>query len=308
MRESFISLCSEISRENAQVLACWLCDEQVNQYMQDDAHTAAQIIRLLEKVRLPQLTHLLNPDGSLYIIQDCREEPVGFLRLIFRDNEIEIILAIGERSRWGKGLGRAALREGLKLAFFKSRTPKVAAVIHKENRRSVRLFTGAGFQIEREMHRFRRYTLTLDVFLRKCKENKPMSNAITLTKLDRERLNKILADFSWQTTREDGSLRDLRGEIQRAVVVNEKEVPPAIVTMNTRTLLNVNGRNMEVSLVYPHEADWAQNKLSVLSPIGTAILGYREGDEIKWEVPSGISVIRIKKVLYQPEAAGDYHL
>ena len=49
-------------------------------------------------------------------------------------------------------------------------------------------------------------------------------------------------------------------------------------------------------------------KVSVFSPIGTAILGYREGSTIEWEVPSGTSTIIIKKILYQPEAAGEYHL
>ncbi|MPN08809.1 Regulator of nucleoside diphosphate kinase [bioreactor metagenome] len=78
--------------------------------------------------------------------------------------------------------------------------------------------------------------------------------------------------------------------------------------MNSRVLMNLNGKDMEVSLVYPCDADWGENRLSVLSPVGTAILGYSEGDDIEWKVPSGTARITIKKLLYQPEARGDYHL
>jgi len=65
---------------------------------------------------------------------------------------------------------------------------------------------------------------------------------------------------------------------------------------------------MMITLVYPDEADITENKLSVLSPVGTAILGYRVGNIIKWDVPEGVAEIHIKELLYQPEAAGDYHL
>jgi regulator of nucleoside diphosphate kinase len=58
------------------------------------------------------------------------------------------------------------------------------------------------------------------------------------------------------------------------------------------------------TLVQPEHADFEAGRLSVLAPIGTAILGYREGDVVEWPVPAGVRRIRILKVLYQPEAAG----
>jgi regulator of nucleoside diphosphate kinase len=64
----------------------------------------------------------------------------------------------------------------------------------------------------------------------------------------------------------------------------------------------------EVTLVFPAHADIASGKLSILSPIGTALLGYSEGDKIEWNVPAGKRRIQIEKILYQPEAAGDLHL
>ena len=65
---------------------------------------------------------------------------------------------------------------------------------------------------------------------------------------------------------------------------------------------------MVCTLMFPNEADITQSKISVLAPIGTAMLGYRVGDTFMWKVPDGIRRLEIKGVLYQPEASGDYHL
>jgi regulator of nucleoside diphosphate kinase len=81
-----------------------------------------------------------------------------------------------------------------------------------------------------------------------------------------------------------------------------------VVTMNTRALLQVDDEEREVALVYPEEADDSAGKLSVCSGIGTAILGYKAGDAFNWRMPDRTCRIRIEKVLYQPEAAGDFHL
>jgi len=83
-----------------------------------------------------------------------------------------------------------------------------------------------------------------------------------------------------------------------------------VVTMNSKVIL----RDLDISeemnycLVFPKDADIASGAISVLAPVGTAILGYREGDIVEWPVPSGKRRIRIEKILYQPEAAGDFHL
>ena len=61
-------------------------------------------------------------------------------------------------------------------------------------------------------------------------------------------------------------------------------------------------------VVYPEDADIEQNRISILAPIGTAILGYKVGDVIEWRVPAGLRRLKIKKILYQPEASKDYHL
>ena len=61
-------------------------------------------------------------------------------------------------------------------------------------------------------------------------------------------------------------------------------------------------------LVFPEQADIDERRISVLAPIGTAMLGQREGDEFQWEVPEGLVRLRVEKIVYQPEAAGHYHL
>jgi regulator of nucleoside diphosphate kinase len=78
--------------------------------------------------------------------------------------------------------------------------------------------------------------------------------------------------------------------------------------MNSKALLQVDDEELEVALVYPEDADDGAGKLSVCSGIGTAILGYKEGDAFSWRMPHRTCHIRIGKVLYQPEAAGDFHL
>ena len=132
---------------------------------------------------------------------------------------------------------------------------------------------------------------------------------IVITRFDKERLEELIAvaeEFS-DHGRED--LRALAGELTRATVVSPEEVPQDVVTMNSKVVLRDvdTSAEMTYSLVFPKNADVDAGAISILAPVGTAILGYREGDVIEWPVPSGMRRIRIEKVLYQPEAAGDFH-
>lgn len=128
---------------------------------------------------------------------------------------------------------------------------------------------------------------------------------IFITRFDKDRLLRLMNGGLART-----DLDDLREELERAQIVDSEEVPRNVVTMNSRVRLRDadSSEEMICTLVFPHDADVAAGAISVLAPIGTAILGYREGDEIEWEVPSGTRRIAIEEVLYQPEAAGDYHL
>lgn len=109
---------------------------------------------------------------------------------------------------------------------------------------------------------------------------------------------------------ESRHLESLKEELDRAHIVLPKDIPPDIVTMNSRVRLSDMSKGGEqiYTLVFPRDADTAMGKISVLAPIGTAILGYKVGDLIEWQVPAGTRTFKIAEVLYQPEAAGDYHL
>ena len=135
-----------------------------------------------------------------------------------------------------------------------------------------------------------------------------MSRQIFITENDRAKLKKLINHEFFEGLQTDNSLRELNNEIEKAKIVDAKELSKDIITMNSKVLVRLNGNEEEVTLVYPQEADFVENKISVLSPIGIAILGYKEGDTVEWAVPSGVMEIHIEKVLYQPEAAGDLHL
>jgi regulator of nucleoside diphosphate kinase len=100
-------------------------------------------------------------------------------------------------------------------------------------------------------------------------------------------------------------------ELARAQIIPPEKAPPTLVTMNSRVVFeNVHTRRRrEVTLVYPEGADTARGRISVFSPVGSALLGLSVGQEIQWGLPNGTSArFRITEVVYQPEAAGDYHL
>ncbi len=132
---------------------------------------------------------------------------------------------------------------------------------------------------------------------------------IFITAQDLERLRGLL-NKQWATGRDSRYLAKLRDELEKAAVVDPKSVPNDVVTMNsTVELTDLDTSTTEVyTLVFPDEADIGQAKVSVLAPIGTAMLGYRVGDTFEWEVPAGTRRLRVSQILYQPEAAGDWDL
>ena len=104
-------------------------------------------------------------------------------------------------------------------------------------------------------------------------------------------------------------IEELEAELNRVIIVDTDKIPPDIVTMNSKVYLRDmdTGKDEFYQLVYPEDADIEQNKISILAPIGTAILGYKVGDVIEWKVPAGVRRLKIKKILYQPEAAKEHH-
>ena len=307
MKEPFIFLRSEITRENAYTLMSWLRDDEVTRYLSDTSDVSSNIEQVVDRINMPVLTHLFNQNGRFYIAYNKINVPVGFVRLVVRDTETEIVIVIGDRSNWGRGLGSNTIQESLKIAFFELRSQRVVAKIHKENRRSIRAFINGGFKLKHESSTMLSFSITMEEYFDIIKKRAAAPSLIYITEIDRDRLNKLIND-ELKTGADEWTVKDLEHEIIRAKVVQPQQLPENVVTMNSRALLSLNNEETEVSLVYPHASDWAKRQLSVLSPIGTAILGCSEENSIQWNTPDGIAHIKIRKLLYQPEAAGHYHL
>lgn len=126
---------------------------------------------------------------------------------------------------------------------------------------------------------------------------------IVLSRFDQERLERLLEKVGPRA-----DLDALREEIERAEVVEPEAVPANIVTMNSivRFVDEESGRESEVELVFPGHADVESNRISVLAPIGSALLGLSTGASIDWPLPNGRRRrLRVVAVTYQPEAAGE---
>lgn len=137
-----------------------------------------------------------------------------------------------------------------------------------------------------------------------------MSRNIFITEIDKKRLQKLIGEAKEFEIGPKGYLLNLEHELNRAQVVTSAEIPGDVITMNSKVVLKDldSGEEMVYSLVYPADADLSADKISVLAPVGTAILGYRLGDVIDWQVPDGIVRLEVVNLLYQPEAAGDFEL
>ena len=132
------------------------------------------------------------------------------------------------------------------------------------------------------------------------------SPSIVLTRLDIQRLDEVLDSL-------DGPvdlMEALENEIFRAKVVSHNSVGPDVITMNSRVRFvdESSGREMALTLVYPDKAG-AEGTISVLAPVGIALLGLKKGQSIDWTGPNGRPLkLKILDIEYQPEASGDFHL
>lgn len=303
MSPPFVSLCPEITRAHALTLMDWLKDDLVTRHLSDSPHVSRFIERVVDRVRLPVLTHLFNQGGRFFMVCDRHDVPAGFVRLVTTGPDCEMVLVIGDREHWGRGLGASAVRESMKLAFLEMRAERLVARIHPRNKRSLRLFQRCGFVLDGRTATLESYAMSATRYRRLLRERcSPADGAIRITELDQARLRNLVA------FEPASKVFELEHEIERALVVDAREVPRDVVTMNSRAILQLDDADMEAVLVYPEDADEGAGKLSVYSSIGTAILGYREGDALDWRIGGRTTRIRIGRMLYQPEASGDFHL
>ena len=133
---------------------------------------------------------------------------------------------------------------------------------------------------------------------------------IQVTSYDMNRLFAMAEQLRKRGGQTPAALDQLEEELARCAEVSQETVPDDVVTMNSKVTLKdlTSGKEITCTLVFPDEADSSQSRVSVLAPLGMAILGYRVGDKIRWQMPSGEHELQIEAVHYQPEASGDYQL
>lgn len=134
---------------------------------------------------------------------------------------------------------------------------------------------------------------------------------IWLTKTDLERLGNLV-----ELVRNEGErqlyqyIKKLEEKLEYAEVARSEDIPSSVITMRSKVRLKDldNGEETIYSLVFPGEAQSDEGKLSILSPLATAILGYRLGDTVEFQAPSRLRRLKVLEILYQPESAGDLNL
>ena len=130
---------------------------------------------------------------------------------------------------------------------------------------------------------------------------------IFITQADMKRLQHLIEMYNGKDT---AYLESLEEELDRAHIVEPKNIPHDVVTMNSAVRIKDldTGEEMNVMLVFPDKKDANERTVSILAPIGTALIGYGEGDTVEWEVPVGKKRFEIIEIIYQPERVGNYEL
>ena len=120
---------------------------------------------------------------------------------------------------------------------------------------------------------------------------------IFVTESDATRIRGLLA-VRGSVERDQDHLQELKAELERALVLESGRMPCDVVTMQARVqvLDLTSGERRELVLTFPWQADISAQRISVLAPLGTALLGYREGDEVEWVMPGGLRRLRIERV------------
>jgi regulator of nucleoside diphosphate kinase len=132
---------------------------------------------------------------------------------------------------------------------------------------------------------------------------------LSVTEADKERLGEMIEELRVDGVPYRSMVDALEGELRLAAVVSPALIEPDVVTMNSRVETRDLDRDevVRLTLAYPRDVGAFDDKLSVLTPLGRRLLGSRVGDVIDWEIPRGVRRLKIERMLYQPEAAGNLY-
>lgn len=125
-----------------------------------------------------------------------------------------------------------------------------------------------------------------------------MEHRIVVTRSDQQRIRALLRTLDVKRGKDREHLLDLMEELDRATIVDSAALPADVVALESTVIVHdiEAGVQNSYTLVLPEHADLATSKISVLAPLGTALLGFRQGDEVRWSMPGGIRHLRIEAV------------
>lgn len=131
---------------------------------------------------------------------------------------------------------------------------------------------------------------------------KKVRNKLIIRKDDYSLLISYLNNARRQSTFDRRNAEELTAELKKAILVNKNNFPSDVVGLNSKVRIKAEGKSeeMELMIVTPDRANIQEKKISIMAPIGTALIGFRQGQKVKWKVPSG------KKIFTILEVSNDY--
>lgn len=128
---------------------------------------------------------------------------------------------------------------------------------------------------------------------------------ITISSMDLHRLEQLLEDLPANAF---PGMAELEAELSRGQVAEPADMPPDVVSMNSKLRFSVDGQEYTKTLVYPAKLSDSDQQISVMAPVGSALLGMQEGKSIDWPRPGGGTMhVRVEQIVYQPEREGELH-
>lgn len=126
-----------------------------------------------------------------------------------------------------------------------------------------------------------------------------INNSLILTKDDHALLLSYLKAWWQNKTVDKRYAEELQKELKKAKIVNTVDVPADVVRLNSKVIIKTAGKDetMELTLVTPEQANIKERKISIMAPIGTALIGFRKGQKVKWNVPAGKKTFTILDVI-----------
>ncbi|MHB8130185.1 MAG: GNAT family N-acetyltransferase [Mobilitalea sp.] len=165
MRAIQVNLKQEVTRYDAMIIMNWMENNEITRYLNESTNIAFEIKQAIDRVNMIIMTHLFNKDGSFYLIHADDNNPIGFLKLVKKHKEVEMIIVIGEQKLWGQGIGKSSIKRGLDIAFFQWRVPRVIAKINSNNIRSIKAFENLGFILDYEHTNTKVFSLSMEDYI-----------------------------------------------------------------------------------------------------------------------------------------------